>query len=103
MDFSSLVLGSGEITYYKNIVDSQFQYKGTLCCPSRTGANQSFWTIRKRIKKVADFYFSLGASAPFSIDSYLYLEEGEVKLCLLSEVNVRKTMGLCRLEPKQAL
>lgn len=96
-DFSSLVLESGKIVYYQNLVDSFFHYKGT-----RLG--EFDWSLipfkgyQSKIEKVADHYLCLGAKAPFSIDSYLYREEGETKLCLISEVNPRKTMGYVALK-----
>lgn len=96
-DFSSLILESGEIVYYRNLVDSRFQYKGTAL-------GELDWSLgplknyKKDVQKIAQYYLSLGARGPFSVDSYLYEEGGELKLCLLSEVNARKTMGFIALK-----
>lgn len=91
-DFSSLILGPNEKIIYQNIVDNKFQYKGTILVPpSMTSAQAE--SYEGAISKISEYYISIGASFPFSIDSYLYLENGEEKLCAVSEVNARKTMG----------
>ena len=90
-DFSTCVIDSEQI-FYQNHVDEYFQYKG-----STFGLNfENFeWMseYKKNIHLVIDHYRSLGIEGPFSIDSFIYQENGKQKLYTLSEVNARKTMG----------
>lgn len=44
--------------------------------------------------QIADEYLKLGAESNVQIDSFVYRENGELKLYPLVEVNYRKTMGL---------
>lgn len=44
--------------------------------------------------KIYEYYKSLGAKSNVQIDSFIYKENGELKLYPLVEVNYRKTMGL---------
>jgi hypothetical protein len=44
--------------------------------------------------KIAQHYLSIGATSNVQIDSFVYKEEGKLKLYPLVEVNYRKTMGL---------
>lgn len=44
--------------------------------------------------KIADLYLQMGAASNVQIDSFIYRENGELKLYPLVEVNYRKTMGL---------
>lgn len=44
--------------------------------------------------KIAQTYLDLGARSNVQIDSFVYREDGELKLYSLVEVNYRKTMGL---------
>lgn len=45
-------------------------------------------------KKIADEYLQMGAISNIQIDSFVYLEDNQMKLYPLVEVNYRKTMGL---------
>lgn len=91
-DFSVLFLGPGRRIWYSNLVDRRFQYKGSVLEEPRMTAAQRN-EHEDVMNKVESFYLALGVSYPFSADSYFYMEEGEEKLCHLSEVNARKTMG----------
>ena len=91
-DFSALVLNDKKWIFYRNLVDEKFQYKGTLLIePEMTLAQRAEYELA--IRALTKHYLSLGADYPFSIDSYFYLEGDEEKICAVSEVNVRKTMG----------
>lgn len=95
MDFSSLILGEDAVIQYENIVDDKFQYKGTLI--SGDSFLNDLGDRKERylsdILRIKSHYRSLGAEFPFSIDGYLYEEDGEQKICSMCEVNTRKTMG----------
>ena len=92
LDFSALVLGPGQRRLYVNLVDERFQYKGTLLEEPVLNAK-----TRDRYEEILDElereYLAIGADYPFSVDSYLYLKDGRERLCAVSEVNARKTMG----------
>lgn len=45
-------------------------------------------------QKISQVYLGMGAISNIQIDSFVYLEHGEMKLYPLVEVNYRKTMGL---------
>jgi hypothetical protein len=45
-------------------------------------------------QEIARCYLDIGAISNIQIDSFVYLEDGEMKLYPLVEVNYRKTMGL---------
>lgn len=91
-DFSALVLDANKWIFYQNLVDEKFQYKGTLLIePEMTSEQRVEYQLA--IKALTKHYLSLGADYPFSIDSYFYLEGDDEKICPVSEVNVRKTMG----------
>lgn len=90
-DFSTCVT-ENEDFIYQNHVDEYFQYKG-----STLGINfkSMFWYDEyiKNISLIKKYYFDLGITYPYSIDSFLYKENNIEKLYTLSEVNARKTMG----------
>jgi hypothetical protein len=94
-DFSYL---NGPHIFYENSVDHNFQYKGTLIdlrnChrPSFLDGEQEI-TYRDIIAKVQMVW---GKDTIWSMDSYGYYEDGELKIRFISEINFRKTMGyLC--------
>lgn len=104
-DFSHYVFPDGTFIAYENIVDDRFQYKGTI-----------FKNLHDPDVKSLSFYHELeksewdrfenefqiiretmkreGATEGYSVDSFTYLEEGELKIRTCSEINYRKTMGL---------
>lgn len=56
--------------------------------------NFSLDELEKIILTVGEEYLKLGATGNLQIDSFIYLENNELKLYPLVEVNYRKTMGL---------
>jgi hypothetical protein len=50
--------------------------------------------LEKITKSIVEIYINLGAVSNIQIDSFIYRENGELKLYPLVEVNYRKTMGL---------
>lgn len=95
-DFSSLALAQDKIISYENIVDEKFQYKGTKLISPKM--NEGYF---KAINETVDFYLQMGATFPFSIDSYSYIDKDTVKTAAVCEVNVRKTMGYIALKLKE--
>ena len=56
--------------------------------------NYSLDRLDEYTDQIAACYLSLGAISNIQIDSFIYLENNELKLYALVEVNYRKTMGL---------
>jgi hypothetical protein len=113
-DFSHYIFPSGEVIAYENIVDKHFQYKGTLFNNLQSPDIEHLSFYKKleinewekfgdELKKVISTYFSLGAYNGFSVDSFTYLENTQIKIRTLSEVNCRKTMGLIAWEIAQRI
>lgn len=78
--------------YYQNHVDKHFQYKGTTIGLNLKAVSW-FPEYQDKINLIKNYYQVLGITAPYSIDSFLFNEQGVEKLYALSEVNARKTMG----------
>ncbi len=104
-DFSHYVFSNGAQISYQNLVDKNFQYKGTifhdLTCPDLQhlsfyeDINVEEWKIfEQELKKIVMAIRKAGGGSCFSIDSFTYLEEGRLKIRAACEVNYRKTMGL---------
>lgn len=98
-DFSHYILPERDIVY-ENIVDSRFQYKGTTFrnLHEPTIESLSFyekvskeeWTrFKQTLEQIKGFY----AFINYSVDSFVYSEDGILKVRAITEVNVRKTMG----------
>lgn len=103
-DFSHYVFEDNLICY-ENIVDVNFQYKGTIIhnvnqpdiesLPFYRELTHEKWDqFRKERELVIEHYRALGASSGYSIDSFTYRKSGELEIRTLSEVNYRRTMGL---------
>ena len=102
-DFSFYVFPDGKEVVYENLVDAKFQFKGSVF--TNTGEDLrdlSFYNevsllewenFLKRKNEIVAFY-QKGISPGFSIDAFIYEEAGELKIHALSEVNLRRTMGL---------
>lgn len=82
----------GENVFYQNHIDEYFQYKGTTLGLSLEKLNW-FEEYKRKIEMIKKHYREIGIRGPYSIDSFLYKENGIEKLYALSEVNARKTMG----------
>lgn len=110
-DFSQFISPEGEMVTYENLVDKNFQYKGTIF----HRMNQpGFWSIpwsqsftndlterfeeelslyRKEFEKLIP---KKQKSFGYSLDSFVYEEAGRLKIRTCSEFNFRRTMGwLC--------
>lgn len=106
-DFSTYVFPDGKMVTYENLVDSKFQFKGSIFIEKGEDLiNLPFYNeisileweqfIQRRNEIVEQF--QTGLAPGFSIDSFAYEEDGELKIHCLSEVNVRRTMGLTAYE-----
>lgn len=94
-DFSTLVMevrGTEKRVRYQNFVDKSFHYKGTLMREFKLADNLEE-QYQREIDLIIEHYQKLGVKTPFSIDSFIYKENKELKLKTLSEVNARKSMG----------
>lgn len=102
-DFSHYIFPVEEICY-QNLVDENFQYKGTILNrknSSPEGLNffhevpAAEWEKFHALKKeITDEIKKSGVSGGYSIDSFIYSENGQMKIRTISEINYRKTMGL---------
>ncbi|WP_408098868.1 hypothetical protein ACJVC5_08100 [Peredibacter sp. HCB2-198] len=109
-DFSHYVFSDGKRICYQNLVDDKFQYRGTVFNGGTTIQDLSFYSdvsqsewkkFQERVEAIIKHYRSIGATDGFSIDSFVYLERGELKIRVMSEVNYRRTMGLVAHELAQ--
>lgn len=101
-DFSHYVFPDGKIICYENIVDERFQYRGTILSPDDlTITSLSFYehispdswkSFQKQLQEIREHYGDESAYG-YSIDSFVYEENGEFKIYPLCEVNARRTMG----------
>jgi hypothetical protein len=101
-DFSHYVF-EDEVIAYENLVDEKFRYKGSLFRNHRRpglGSLRFYQEVpekerglfQERLKVIQEYYASLGAKKNYSIDSFVYEDNG-LKIRALSEVNYRRTMG----------
>lgn len=103
-DFSQYFFPSGKNIAYQNQVDDKFQYKGTLFrhWPSASLEDLSFYSFikeeewasfRQRTQSIINFYSSQPNECGYSIDSFIYEDQGHLKIRVMSEINYRRTMG----------
>lgn len=92
LDFSTLWQDCELVCFYRNIVTSNYQYRGTLI-----EKNTSFLSSEEKAFFDSKKHFLLGWLDNFqgilTIDSFLYLDGDDRKTYFLSEINCRKTMG----------
>lgn len=109
-DFAQYVFPDGKIIAYQNLVDEKFQYKGTIFNGEATLENLSFYTevdssewktYQEQTKEIVAHYSRYPNEIGYSIDSFVYEEEGKLKIRALSEVNYRRTMGRMAYELKE--
>jgi hypothetical protein len=107
-DFSHYVFPNGLKICYENIVDQKFQYRGTVFKDFTvpTAENLSFYSkisktewdkFKFELETIVSHYQSK-LSSGFSVDSFVYKENEELKIRSLSEVNHRRTMGQTAFE-----
>lgn len=72
--------GCSSLSGFKKYIEEKYSY--------------SLDELEETTKKIAECYLSMGADSNIQIDSFVYQEEGKLKLYPLVEVNYRKTMGL---------
>ena len=107
-DFSHFIFPDGNVICYENLVDDRFQYRGTLFSSLEDFSLRSLsfyhqissqnWDVfQSRLETITRFY---GDPSPYgySIDSFVFEENNELRIHPLSEVNARRTMGLTAYE-----
>lgn len=92
IDFSYLNNAEGG-RFIENIVDNNFQYIGTKLYPEISVPEAFIKKFQQTILPVLVQELQLQPHEEWSIDTFLYQEEGQLKLYPASEVNYRKTMG----------
>lgn len=103
-DFSHYILPNGELICYENMVDEHFQYRGTIFSNLQDPTIYNlpffhhiplfFWeNFLNQRDEIIKFVQSLGGNSGFSLDSFIYREDGENRIYTLCEINYRKTMG----------
>jgi hypothetical protein len=111
-DFSQYLFPDGKLIAYQNEVDEKFQYKGTVfnCVQSACLEDLSFYSLiseskwahfRHQTKEIIDFYSLHSNELGYSIDSFIYEENGELNIRVMSEINYRRTMGRMTYELSQ--
>lgn len=111
-DFSQYLFPGGKLIAYQNQVDGKFQYKGTIFqnFMSADLRDLSFYSqiteekwayFRTQTQEIIDFYSKHPNEYGFSIDSFVYEEEGGLKIRVMSEINYRRTMGRAAYELSQ--
>lgn len=111
-DFSQYLFPDGKLIAYQNEVDEKFQYKGTVfnCVQSACLKDLSFYSLinedkwahfRHQTQQIVDFYSLYPNELGYSIDSFIYEENGELNIRVMSEINYRRTMGRMTYELSQ--
>ena len=108
-DFSHYVYPNGETIYYQNFIDKKFQYGGTYFhnwskaqveelafypLISREEWDQNI----KRWDQIHTYYHQYPNELGYSVDSFAYEENGQIKIRPMAEVNYRRTMGRISFE-----
>ncbi len=103
-DFSHYVFPNGMRVCYQNIVDKRYQYRGTVFrdFTNPTLERLKFYQeidpeewkkFQLALDKIVEVYETAELKSGFSVDSFIYQDQGELKIRYLSEVNYRRTMG----------
>jgi hypothetical protein len=111
-DFSQYLFPDGKLIAYQNEVDEKFQYKGTVlnCVQSACLEDLSFYSLitkdkwayfRDQTQQIINFYSLYPNELGYSIDSFIYEENGELNIRVMSEINYRRTMGRMTYELSQ--
>jgi hypothetical protein len=108
-DFSHYVYPNGKIIFYQNFIDQKFQYRGTYFHHLRksepeslifySGIENSEWSEnKKKWDEIHTFLSQHENQSGYSVDSFVYLEDGKNKIRPMSEINYRRTMGRVAFE-----
>lgn len=108
-DFSQYLFPNGKLIAYQNQVDDKFQYKGTVFNNYQSARleelsfysqiSEGSWAIfRQQTQAIIDFYSQYPNEYGYSIDSFVYEENGQLKIRVMSEINYRRTMGRTAFE-----
>jgi hypothetical protein len=107
-DFSHYIFPNGIRICYQNLVDKKFQYKGSIFqdytrpeitqLPFYSIVDADEWESFQFILDEIVACYQGQMSGGFSIDSFIYQENGKNKIRALSEVNYRRTMGQVAFE-----
>lgn len=108
-DFSQYVFPDGAIVAYENLVDAKFQYKGSVFSNHHSASltDLSFYSeisaeewnkFKAQTERIIQYYTQKPNEVGFSIDSFVYEENGELKIRVMSEINYRRTMGRVAFE-----
>ena len=103
-DFSHYVFPNGQVIAYQNQVDDKFQYKGTTFKNHFQAAvtdlefyhqiSAKNWSdFSGQLADIISFFSLYPNEIGYSIDSFVYKENNELKIRVMSEVNYRRTMG----------
>ena len=104
-DFAHYVLPDGGMIGYENIVDQNFQYKGTifndLSYPSTDKLSffgdisaEEWDKFHLELNLIVKEVMKSGVKGGYSIDSFTYKTKDGIKIRTACEINYRKTMGL---------
>lgn len=111
-DFSHYVFPDKKIICYENVIDSRFQYKGTIfenyqrpCLQNLSFfehvTGQEWENFKQALSVVVDYFWKSDNKTGFSIDSFIYEKDRSLKIKYLSEINYRRTMGQVAYELSQ--
>lgn len=103
-DFSQYIFSDGTRIAYQNQVDENFQYKGTIFSnyqaaqlkhlPFYSRLSEEKWAyFHSQTEAIIEFYSREANEYGYSIDSFIYEDEGELKIRVMTEINYRQTMG----------
>lgn len=103
-DFSHYIFPNGQKICYQNIVDKRYQYRGTIFqnytmpvvenLKFFSEIDSSDWDkFNEALKEIIAIYQTSELKTGFSVDSFVYKENNQLKIRCLSEVNYRRTMG----------
>lgn len=111
-DFSQYVFPDDKIIAYQNLVDAKFQYKGSVFSNHLSSrledlsfysdlSQESWKQFKQQTQTIIEYYKQQPNQVGFSIDSFVYEENGELKIRVMSEINYRRTMGRVAYELSQ--
>ena len=111
-DFSQYIFPDGKVIAYQNEVDEKFQYKGTVFNSVHSTfledltfysqLTEAKWAhFKDQTQQIIEFYSVHPNELGYSIDSFIYEENGELNIRVMSEINYRRTMGRMTYELSQ--